>query len=209
MKASSSSLFEDRKLKDLPRAERPRCGARTRTGGTCKAQALRNKAGRPGRCRMHGGLSTGPKTEAGIAATCERARQQMRARWAQYRAEGSNCVPLSDAARERIREAARRTMRLRHRKREALEWADWLLEQNTDYSIRLWEDRRKRVILEPYKAAAECGGLQQLFELADLAGIELRSLESGAELTAAILGKYAPRFDIREAANDLRRSAGG
>ena len=33
----------------------PRCGARTRSGGTCKAPAVRGRA----RCRMHGGKSTG------------------------------------------------------------------------------------------------------------------------------------------------------
>src|SRR5580704_886479 len=41
----------------------PRCGARTRSGTPCKGPAMPN-----GRCRMHGGLSTGPKTEAGKAA---------------------------------------------------------------------------------------------------------------------------------------------
>jgi hypothetical protein len=40
----------------------PRCGARTRAGTPCKAAAMPN-----GRCRMHGGPSTGPKTEAGKA----------------------------------------------------------------------------------------------------------------------------------------------
>ena len=30
----------------------PRCGARTRVGGRCRAPAMRN-----GRCRMHGGCS--------------------------------------------------------------------------------------------------------------------------------------------------------
>jgi hypothetical protein len=39
----------------------PRCGARTRRGTACQAPAMRN-----GRCRLHGGLSTGPKTAAGI-----------------------------------------------------------------------------------------------------------------------------------------------
>ena len=38
------------------------CGARTRHGGQCKNLPMRN-----GRCRMHGGGSTGPKTKAGIA----------------------------------------------------------------------------------------------------------------------------------------------
>jgi hypothetical protein len=41
----------------------PRCGAKTRAGTPCKSAAMPN-----GRCRMHGGPSTGPKTEAGKAA---------------------------------------------------------------------------------------------------------------------------------------------
>jgi hypothetical protein len=40
----------------------PRCGARTRCGGTCRQPAMKN-----GRCRMHGGLSTGPRTPEGLA----------------------------------------------------------------------------------------------------------------------------------------------
>jgi hypothetical protein len=47
----------------------PRCGARTRTGRPCLARAHRVRAGlvpRNGRCRMHGGLSTGPRTAAGL-----------------------------------------------------------------------------------------------------------------------------------------------
>src|SRR5215831_13673653 len=39
----------------------PRCGARTRRGTPCQCPAMRN-----GRCRLHGGLSTGPKTAEGI-----------------------------------------------------------------------------------------------------------------------------------------------
>jgi len=40
----------------------PRCGARTRQGCPCKGPAMRN-----GRCRMHGGRSTGPRTAEGLA----------------------------------------------------------------------------------------------------------------------------------------------
>jgi hypothetical protein len=36
------------------------CGARTRRGSGCRSPAMPN-----GRCRMHGGGSTGPKTAAG------------------------------------------------------------------------------------------------------------------------------------------------
>jgi hypothetical protein len=39
----------------------PRCGARTRTGMACKGPAMPN-----GRCRMHGGSSTGPRTPEGL-----------------------------------------------------------------------------------------------------------------------------------------------
>ena len=38
-----------------------RCGAKTRRGTRCQCPAMAN-----GRCRLHGGLSTGPKTAEGI-----------------------------------------------------------------------------------------------------------------------------------------------
>ena len=40
----------------------PRCGAKTRAGCACRQPAMPN-----GRCRFHGGKSTGPRTEAGRA----------------------------------------------------------------------------------------------------------------------------------------------
>jgi hypothetical protein len=46
-----------------------RCGARTRRGLACRAPAMKN-----GRCRMHGGTSTGPKTIEGL-------KRSRRARW--------------------------------------------------------------------------------------------------------------------------------
>jgi hypothetical protein len=39
----------------------PRCGAKTRRKAACQSPAMAN-----GRCRLHGGLSTGPRTRAGI-----------------------------------------------------------------------------------------------------------------------------------------------
>lgn len=39
----------------------PRCGAKTRAGTPCRSAAMKN-----GRCRMHGGASTGPRTAEGI-----------------------------------------------------------------------------------------------------------------------------------------------
>jgi hypothetical protein len=47
----------------------PRCGARTRAATPCKGPAIAN-----GRCRFHGGPSTGPRTPEGL----ERSRK---ARW--------------------------------------------------------------------------------------------------------------------------------
>src|ERR1700688_3193720 len=38
-----------------------RCGAKTRRGNGCQAPAMAN-----GRCRMHGGTSTGPRTAEGL-----------------------------------------------------------------------------------------------------------------------------------------------
>jgi hypothetical protein len=46
----------------------PRCGAQTRCGNSCRQPAMAN-----GRCRMHGGLSTGPRTAEG-RERCRRAR---------------------------------------------------------------------------------------------------------------------------------------
>jgi hypothetical protein len=40
----------------------PRCGARTRAGCPCRQPAMAN-----GRCRLHGGKSTGARTAAGLA----------------------------------------------------------------------------------------------------------------------------------------------
>src|ERR1700683_5095242 len=39
----------------------PRCGAKTRKRTACMAPAMKN-----GRCRLHGGLRTGPKTLEGL-----------------------------------------------------------------------------------------------------------------------------------------------
>ena len=47
----------------------PRCGAQTRAGECCRQPAMKN-----GRCRMHGGLSTGPRSAEG-RARCAAARR--------------------------------------------------------------------------------------------------------------------------------------
>jgi len=51
-----------RHLNMTPMRQCPRCGARTRQGKPCQSPAMPN-----GRCRMHGGKSTGPRTPEGLA----------------------------------------------------------------------------------------------------------------------------------------------
>jgi len=52
------------------------CGAKTRSGAPCRAKGL----GRGGRCKNHGGGSTGPKTEAGRKRIAEGTRKYWQAR---------------------------------------------------------------------------------------------------------------------------------
>lgn len=63
---------------------RPLCGAKCRDGHSCKAKAVVHpKTDKPinGRCRMHGGLSTGAKTEDGKMRCREAARRGMLEYW--------------------------------------------------------------------------------------------------------------------------------
>lgn len=51
------------------RATRPFCDAKTRSGGKCRARVAERQDGTLARrCRLHGGASTGAKTEAGRLA---------------------------------------------------------------------------------------------------------------------------------------------
>ena len=44
----------------------PRCGAKTRRGSPCQEPAMKN-----GRCRLHGGKSTGARTPEGLRRIVE------------------------------------------------------------------------------------------------------------------------------------------
>lgn len=60
LKRLAAEELASRRIADRKRARR-KCGAHARsTGKPCQMKALAN-----GRCRLHGGLSTGPKTEEG------------------------------------------------------------------------------------------------------------------------------------------------
>jgi hypothetical protein len=81
----------------------PRCGARTRTGCPCRAPAIHGRR----RCRMHGGRSTGPRTEEGLqrlrAAHTVHGRYAAaaRAEWRHDRVMLTRIRVLCDAARFR------------------------------------------------------------------------------------------------------------
>ena len=57
---------------------RVRCGAKTRKGHPCRAKSIPGKR----RCKFHGGMSTGPKTQEGK----DRISAIQRARWKRWRA---------------------------------------------------------------------------------------------------------------------------
>lgn len=57
----------------LKEDQRPKCGAKAKSGDPCPAPVVPGKR----RCREHGGLSTGPKTEEGR----ERIREAQKRRW--------------------------------------------------------------------------------------------------------------------------------
>jgi len=64
-----------------PKRLRPPCGAKTRSGKPCQAAPVWDEEkDRPvnGRCRLHGGASTGPRTAEGKRRVGEAARQRKR-----------------------------------------------------------------------------------------------------------------------------------
>lgn len=74
----------------VPKSERPRCGARCRSrdGAPCRAPVVwddARNAPRNGRCRMHGGLSTGATTAEGRARLSEAGRKGACERWRRWR----------------------------------------------------------------------------------------------------------------------------
>ena len=90
----------------------PRCCARTRCGGECRQPAMPN-----GRCRMHGGLSTGPRTPAGLA-------RSRRARW-KHGARSAEVRALRRAARaqlRRVRTVLAAVSGPRHANAERFDW---------------------------------------------------------------------------------------
>jgi len=80
-------VFEQRlsyrfeRIETTPKSERATCGARTRSGKPCCAHvATRSNGTLARRCRLHGGLSSGPITQAGREAIAEANRARAKSR---------------------------------------------------------------------------------------------------------------------------------
>ena len=197
---------EIRRIKGMPRAERPRCGAKTRRGTPCQAQALLKKDGTPGRCKNHGGMSTGPRTEAGRKRQAEAARQSQIKRWERMRAEGITSLQMSDDAKKRMAEASSKRLRMRHRRRQAIEWADWITEQLEQRASWPREYNSRAIIIEPFRKALEHGGLREMIELASLTELKVeRFMEDGCDIYATILHRYS--YHARRLAEEFRAGA--
>ncbi len=64
-----------------PKSERVTCGAKCRNGEPCRSRVVVRPDGTSGkRCRMHGGLSTGPKSRAGRLAIARSNRRRAAAK---------------------------------------------------------------------------------------------------------------------------------
>ena len=77
--AKRAALGLDDDGRPLPVSQRPDCAAMTRRGAICRNKVIPGKR----RCKFHGGLSTGPRTEAGRARIAEAQRQ----RWRNWRGD--------------------------------------------------------------------------------------------------------------------------
>ena len=75
----------------IVRARSPKiaCAAKTRTGSPCMRRAMGN-----GRCTNHGGLSSGPKTDAGR----KRIVDAQRRRWDRWRSQRASTAFVTDSS---------------------------------------------------------------------------------------------------------------
>ena len=78
--APTGTMRRTSKPTRVPKKERPLCGARCRSGRPCRSRVVVDGGRLRHRCRLHGGLSTGPKTAEGRA----RIAAAQRSRWASW-----------------------------------------------------------------------------------------------------------------------------
>jgi hypothetical protein len=97
-------------------ANHQRCEAHARTTGKpCKAKALTN-----GRCKNHGGMSTGPKTPEGRQVIAQATRQRMASGGRMRVLEGFYCW-LEGGGREMLSRLAKTREKRKRWKRMMLE----------------------------------------------------------------------------------------
>jgi len=126
-KAAKQELFRERRIDNLPKDQRPRCGARTRSEEPCKAQALTS-----GHCRLHGGLSTGARSKAGKQRQRAAASAYMRGKWKEWNTQPGG-RQFSDETREAFSKGQKR--------RRAIEA---LLRDRPGKRVRLDEDAERQ-----------------------------------------------------------------
>ncbi len=68
----------------VPKSQRPVCGAKTRKGQPCQMRVVWDEESnqpRNGRCRLHGGPTTGPRRPEGRKRIPHASRKRMLQRW--------------------------------------------------------------------------------------------------------------------------------
>ena len=122
----------------------PRCGARTRSGCPCRAPAIRGKL----RCRMHGGRSTGPRTQDGRARIA--AARTIHGRYgSEWRAHDRRILSL--ARRGRVFRAVM----------DCLDRLPPDLQRVSTKGPGNWRCRLTRPAASPRRRTARCGRLRQ------------------------------------------------
>ena len=102
MRNISKELFQLRRLESTPRAKRPPLW-----GTDSRRQPLHGAGLVNGKCRQHGGLSTGIRTLAGLERQREAASKFMKAKWKAVKAEGRttlrNPAPAADSSERKVK----------------------------------------------------------------------------------------------------------
>lgn len=94
--------------KEMDMRQKIRCGAYARsTGRPCQCKALPN-----GKCRLHGGLSSGPKSNEGKARVAEATKQRMKNGQTELAKAGFQSW-LNNGGREHLRALAKRRQRIK------------------------------------------------------------------------------------------------
>jgi len=101
-------LFPNEKLMEVMMRVKQKCGAHARsTGNPCQAKALAN-----GRCKNHGGMSTGPTSFAGKLAVAEATSKRMASGQRERALEGFHRW-LEGGGRQTLSKLAKRRFRRR------------------------------------------------------------------------------------------------